>query len=63
MAIVASSNGYVQLSCDFSDPLLCTYVCEGALEPNEIKSRFNRLSVRKCHRSAPLHSAVRELLR
>jgi hypothetical protein len=41
--IVASSNGLVQLSPDFADPLLCTYQCDGALEANEIQSRRYRM--------------------
>ena len=64
---VSSENfGTISLSCEFSDPLCCTYVCEDtALDPQEMKWRkhAHRLSVRKCHRSALLHSVVWELLR
>jgi len=38
--IVASSNGLVELSCDFSDPCLCTYHSDGAFSPEEIRAKY-----------------------
>ena len=40
--IVASLNGLIELSCEYADPMLCTYTIDGALEPNEIKAKRSK---------------------
>ena len=37
----AVTNSGLPLECDFQDPLLCTYIAEGALAPEEIRARRN----------------------
>ena len=36
---VSSNIGTVRLSCELSDPMLCTYQSEGAFEPQELSTR------------------------
>ena len=45
--IVASLGGLIELSCEYADPMLCTYTIDGALEPNEIKAKRSKWQTRK----------------